>query len=149
MRYRAHALLDNAHVCHCRMCQKSVGGPFAALVAAPLDAFEWTRGTPAEFASSALAARGFCAACGTPLYYRGEGSAHLGLTIGSLDDPGLAPPIRQVGMEGRWPVIDALATLADDGATETDMVEEAPRIRASNRQHPDHDTALWPPQETP
>lgn len=147
VRYRTSALLDNAHVCHCRMCQKAVGGPFAALVGAPIDAFAWTRGAPAEFASSALAVRGFCAACGTPLYYRGEGSAHIGLTIGSLDNPALAPPARQVGMEGRWGVIDTLATLPGEGTTEEDMAEEAPRIRASNRQHPDHDTAVWPVEE--
>ena len=24
VRYRATAMLDNAHVCHCRMCQKAV-----------------------------------------------------------------------------------------------------------------------------
>jgi hypothetical protein len=31
-------------VCHCRMCQKAVGGPFAALSKVPMTAFAWTRG---------------------------------------------------------------------------------------------------------
>ena len=52
VRYRATQMLDNAHLCHCRMCQKAVGNLFAALVAAPNDALEWTRGTPAAFRSS-------------------------------------------------------------------------------------------------
>ena len=38
-----------------------------------------------------------------------------------------------------------LGHVPDMGATENDMVEEAPLIRASNHQHPDHDTREWPP----
>ena len=92
VRYRSNALMDNAHICHCRMCQKAVGNVFAALVGAPNDELVWTRGTPATFASSDLAERGFCAACGTPLFYRTIGGTRTGLTIGSLDDPSVAPP---------------------------------------------------------
>jgi len=146
VRYRTTQLLDNAHICHCRMCQKAVGNLFAALVGAPNDRLEWTRGTPATFASSDLAERGFCAACGTPLFYRGKESPRTGLTIGSLDNPDLAPPGAQVGMEGRHAIMDTLDTLPDYGSTETDMPEQAPAIRASNHQHPDHDTEQWPPQ---
>ncbi len=39
-------------ICHCRMCQKAVGGPFAALSKVPLSRFAWTRGEPAAFRSS-------------------------------------------------------------------------------------------------
>lgn len=145
VRYRTRQLFDNADICHCRMCQKAVGNFLAALVSAPDDALEWTRGAPAVFASSDLAERGFCARCGTPLFYRARGSARTGLTIGSLDDPALAPPQRQVGMEGRLAFMDGLLALPDLGTTEADMVAQAPLIRASNHQHPDHDTAQWPP----
>lgn len=144
VRYRSTALMDNSHICHCRMCQKAVGNFFAALVGAPNDALVWTRGTPAVFASSDLAERGFCAACGTPLFYRSIGGTRTGLTIGSLDDPSVAPPHVQVGMEGRYAFMDGLLHLPDAGATEDDMVEEAPLIAASNHQHPDHDTDHWP-----
>jgi hypothetical protein len=144
VRFRTTALLDNAHICHCRMCQKAVGNLFAALVGAPNDALVWTRGEPAVWASSDHADRGFCARCGTPLFYRGKGSPRTGLAIGCLDDPSLASPKVQVGMEGRLAVMDALASLPDWGTTEEDMAEEAPLIAASNHQHPDHDTAEWP-----
>jgi hypothetical protein len=144
VRYRTTALRDDAHICHCRMCQKAVGNLFAALVGAPDDELVWTRGTPAVWASSDHADRGFCAACGTPLFYRGKASANTGLTIGSLDDPSLAPPRLQVGMEARLAVIDRLATLEDWGTTEAGNPQEAVAIRATNHQHPDHDTALWP-----
>lgn len=143
VRYRATAMLDNAHICHCRMCQKQVGGPFAALVAAPRDALAWTRGEPARFMSSDHAARGFCAACGTPLFYDGLGE-RVNLTIGSLDRPQDFPPLRQVGMEGVMPWFAGLAALPDSGATESEMPQEAAAIAATNHQHPDHDTAVWP-----
>jgi hypothetical protein len=146
VRYSSSQLMDNAHICHCRMCQKAVGNLFAALVGAPNDRLLWTRGEPSVFASSALAERGFCAQCGTPLFYRSIGGTRTGLTIGSLDNPAVAPPRTQVGMEGRYAVMDQLAALPDLGATEDDMIDEAPKIRASNHQHPDHDTELWPPR---
>ena len=145
VRYASAQLMDNAHICHCRMCQKAMGNLFAALVGAPNDTLIWTRGQPATFASSDLAERGFCARCGTPLFYRAVGGTRTGLTIGSLDDPMLAPPHVQVGMEGRHAFMDGLLALPDEGETEQDMVEEAPLIRASNHQHPDHDTEQWPP----
>jgi hypothetical protein len=144
VRYRTTALMDNSHICHCRMCQKAVGNFFAALVGAPNDALVWTRGQPAVFASSDLAERGFCTQCGTPLFYRSIGGARTGLTIGSLDDPSVAPPHVQVGMEGRYAFMDDVLHLPDSGATEDDMAEEAPLIAASNHQHPDHDTETWP-----
>ena len=56
-------------VCHCRMCQKAVGGPFAALAKVPMAHFAWTRGRPASFQSSSVAERHFRASRGTPLTF--------------------------------------------------------------------------------
>lgn len=69
VRYHATAMHDNSHLCHCRMCQKASGNIFAALVAAPDDALSWTRGKPSIWKSSELVERGFCANCGTPLFF--------------------------------------------------------------------------------
>ncbi|WP_374405078.1 GFA family protein [Pelagerythrobacter sp.] len=140
VRYRASAMLDNAHVCHCRMCQKATGAPFAALVAAPDDALEWTRGAPATFESSAGVERGFCAQCGTPLFYHSLAAGRTNLTIGSLDDPAAFAPQSQMGTESRLPWFEALPALRDEGATEAgDRAEWAAAIRHTSRQHPDHD----------
>ena len=132
-----------AHVCHCRMCQKAVGNLFATLVPVDEGDLTWTRGQPAEFASSDAAMRGFCAACGTPLYYGYPGG--YSLTIGSFDRPADIGLRHESGMEGRLPQVDRLGHVPDIGRTEDDMGEEAARIAASNRQHPDHDTEIWPP----
>ncbi|HVR89786.1 MAG TPA: GFA family protein [Novosphingobium sp.] len=140
VRYRASAVLDNAHLCHCRMCQKAVGNLFAALVAAPNDAIEWTRGAPALWRSSDHVERGFCAACGTPLLVRDDDSSRTNFTIGSLDRPSEFPPQSQMGSESRMPWFSYLGGLPDEGETGSgDEQEWAAAIAASNRQHPDHD----------
>lgn len=149
VRYRASELLDTSHICHCRMCQKAAGNFFAALVGVPRDALTWTRGQPAEFASSDAVTRGFCRTCGTPLTYSYHRSTHLYLTTGSLDDPARFPPKMQFGIEGRMPWFAGLPQLKDEGTTETTMPGAAPVIAASNHQHPDHDTAAWPPAAPP
>ena len=42
-------------VCHCRMCQKASGAPFASFADIEKDDFAWTRGKPASFRSSSIA----------------------------------------------------------------------------------------------
>jgi hypothetical protein len=144
VRYRASVVLYNAHICHCRMCQKAVGNAFAALVALPRDALTWTRGSPTAFYSSDLVARGFCAACGTPLFYDFVDGKRINLTIGSLDNPEEFPPLEQFGNEARLGWFAALNALHEAGTTEVTMAGPASAIKTSNRQHPDHDTEIWP-----
>jgi hypothetical protein len=144
VRYHATAFLDSSHICHCRMCQKAVGNFFAALIGIPREAFQWTRGAPALFKSSDPVIRGFCGACGTPLLYDYTTSQHLNVTTGSLDDPAAFPPQVQCGREARMPWFSDICVLADEGTTEETMTEQAQGIKASNRQHPDHDTDRWP-----
>jgi hypothetical protein len=145
VRFRAKSLLDNTHVCHCRMCQKASGNFFAALVGVPLTDFAWTRGEAAAFRSSALVQRGFCRDCGTPLFFRHDHNQHISMSIGAFDDPKSIPLAFQLGMEGRVPQVDQFADLKDYGTTEEEGEAEAAAIKAENRQHPDHDTEVWPP----
>ncbi|WP_093993883.1 GFA family protein [Flavimaricola marinus] len=143
VRFRAVPSRGKAHICHCRMCQKAVGNLFASLVDADASEVIWTRGTPATFNSSAEVTRGFCSACGTPLFYGYPGG--YGLCLGAFDDPAAIPLIHESGMEGRLPQVDQIGHIPNIGTTEEDMADEAPAIAASNRQHPDHDTDHWPP----
>lgn len=141
VRCGASAVMDNAHLCHCRMCQKAVGGLFAAL----RDALVWTRGEPARWRSSAKVDRGFCSQRGTPLFYEDVSGAHVSVTLGSLDDPRPFKPVTHDGIEGRMPWFFELASVRDFGETEQpSQADRAAAIKASNRQHPDHDTQAWP-----
>lgn len=147
VRYHATQMLDNSHLCHCRMCQKAVGNIFVALVAAPDEKLIWTRGKPAIWKSSEHVERGFCANCGTPLFYHDLNNGRTNLTIGSLDDPHAFPPGANTCTENmvRW--FDTITAIENSGPTENSGEQWAAAIKVSNRQHPDHDTDAWPPQE--
>ena len=144
VRYRAEPLRESAHICHCRMCQKAVGNFFAALIGVPRKAFAWTRGQPSLFQSSDPVIRGFCGDCGTPLLYDYTLGNHLNITIGSLDDPAAFSPWMQFGKEARMPWFNDLCHLPEAGTTDETMASAVPAIKASNHQHPDHDTDQWP-----
>jgi hypothetical protein len=135
-----YALYDmpESTICHCRMCQKAVGGPFAALSKVVTGRFFWTRGEPASFRSSDAAERHFCAACGTPLTFHYLDSETIEVTTGTLDTPALAPPTKNFGTASRLPWIGLLLPGV--------LPEVPPDGRAVvSRQHPDHETAEWVP----
>jgi hypothetical protein len=111
VRYEAPGPLQKVHLCHCRMCQRAVGNVFAALAGVPKTKLKWTAGQPASFASSSLAKRGFCARCGTPLYFAYDQAARIYVTIGSLDDPASAVPEIQYGVESQLPWLHVNADL--------------------------------------
>lgn len=147
VRFHATELRDNPHVCFCRMCQKASGGLFADGVGVRHEHLTWTRGEPSEFMSSDYAARGFCSNCGTSLYYRSVGGPHASITIGSFDTPHAIPIRLQMGLEGRHPSFPLIPGAQPVGTTEEENGADAvAAIRASNYQHPDHDTADWPPR---
>ena len=104
VRYRLNAEPTQAHICHCRMCQKASGGPFMALAGVPADKFVVTRGSVSTFVSSDIAERGFCASCGTPLSYRSHLTGRVLVTIGSFDNPNALAIETQyeVGTQVHW-----------------------------------------------
>lgn len=136
IRFRALSLVDNAHVCHCRMCQKATGGFFAALVGVPKEDLDWTRAKPATFESSDGVERGFCPDCGTPLFYHDRQSPHVSLGIATFDTPDAIPIKAEYGIESRLPQVAQLGHLP---AFETDP-DLARRCTATSNQHPDYET---------
>ena len=138
VRYRVTGPLGNCGVCHCRMCQKASGNFGMVLVTADLKHFDWTRGRPAEFASTPVTRRGFCKDCGTPLYMHDQGDHAYELCVGTLDDPDATAPTHAVGIESKRKWFDALAGLP--GKTTKEDWEPEALARLVNQQHPDHDT---------
>ena len=146
VRYRVEGTLSDPHLCHCRMCQKAAGNYFMPLANAPRARFVVTRGQPGWFSSSDIVRRGFCPACGTPLFYDNTEGNRVNFTIGSLDHPELFPPHANTGNEGRVPWFDTLTSIEHGGETETGQEDWASAIKSTNHQHPDHDTTVWPPK---
>jgi hypothetical protein len=133
----------NVHVCHCRMCQKAVGGPFAVICPVVKSAFRVTRGAFSWFHSSDVARRGFCRDCGTPMIFDYPEADDIGVLAGALDQPERVAPVVQYGIESRISWLLRLHELPGNETYSVDPDGYLPRIRASNRQHPDHDTDSW------
>ena len=143
VRFRVDGSLGEASICHCRMCQKATGGFFGPYVGTPDGALVWTRGQPKRFQSSNKVARGFCGDCGSPLTYEYD-RKHIALAIGALDRPGEVRPSEQLASPARVPYFEELATLPVHDADEPRAAAHIASI--VSHQHPDHDTADWPPQ---
>ncbi|MDW3118737.1 GFA family protein [Roseovarius pacificus] len=81
---------ETVGACHCTMCRKWSGGIFLGLeVGADAVTFSGAE-EPKTYASSDWAERGFCATCGSSLFYRitapGPHQGHYAFGLGTLDD---------------------------------------------------------------
>ncbi|WP_316179202.1 MULTISPECIES: GFA family protein [unclassified Bradyrhizobium] len=128
---------NKVSICHCRMCQKASGAPFASFAEIDRAHFAWTRGQPAAFRSSTIAERFFCPACGTPLGFGRIDGPRIEIMTGSFDRPDRVVPTRQYGSESRLGWVVAIANLP----SQTTQQNYGPEKMATivSHQHPDHD----------
>ncbi len=82
--YRITGPLRPVVACHCQQCRRTSGHHVAA-TSAPRDSVE-IDGDVRWYQSSATARRGFCATCGSNLFWDGPGT-HLSIFAGTLDAP--------------------------------------------------------------
>lgn len=111
VRFEARSDKREGYYCHCRMCQLAFGNTRAAFINLRKDQVVWTAGTPAEFASSKIAVRGFCNRCGTPLSFAYASSKNMDLAVGAFDDPSAIRPVSHFAVESRlvnWHADDGL-----------------------------------------
>ena len=88
IRYAARGKPRHVGNCHCTQCRKSSGAPFLTFAGFASSDVKFTKGRPRFFRSSAWAARGFCAKCGTSLVYKlVRDASQIWLSVGSMDRP--------------------------------------------------------------
>jgi hypothetical protein len=137
VRYRLDETPRGASICHCRMCQKALGSPYGAFAPVHRERLVFTRGAPKLFQSSAIAERGFCRDCGTPLTYRALNSSRISVTICSLDDADAVPPQSQ--LEAQRAVAWVKECLDKPNLSVDDWLKSKHIADVASRQHPDHD----------
>lgn len=87
VRYRAAKASPDVAECHCSQCRRQSGHRYAT-IRADNQGFELERHeTLAWYSASQQAERGFCAVCGSTLFWRADGSDHVALLAGSVDEP--------------------------------------------------------------
>jgi len=104
--------VDMVH-CHCSMCRKHHGTPFATWVAAPLAGFRWLNEPTslATYKSSERGHREFCRICGSVAPMLEPGMGMVIAPAGNLEgDPGIRPTKHMfVGSKAAWyPITDDL-----------------------------------------
>ncbi len=104
VRYEVRGAGANPCYCHCASCRRAVGAPGVPWVSFAHESFRVTRGTLAEYRSSAAVLRGFCRDCGTSLTYRNERRpAEIDLTLATLDAAAQLAPQMHVWCGERLP----------------------------------------------
>ena len=98
VRYTAAIDDDEAYLCHCRMCQRASGSVSLAMKNVKKADVAWQR-EPDLYASSPIAQRGFCSACGTSLTFEFPDSENMDLLVATFDDPSRFVPRHHFGAE--------------------------------------------------
>ena len=86
VRYQVRGALRPVVMCHCTQCRRVTGHVMAATAAYRADFELLAAEGLAWYRSSDEARRGFCARCGSTLFWDGRGRNYLSIAAGTLDD---------------------------------------------------------------
>jgi hypothetical protein len=98
VRYRMEAAPIIVHACHCRWCQRETGTAFALNAVVETSNLRVLQGAPEEVPLPSESGRGQrvmrCPECRVALWshYPGGGPEIAFVRVGTLEDPGVAPP---------------------------------------------------------
>ena len=137
IRFALNAAPIKVSICHCRMCQKASGAPFASFADIDKGDFAWTRGKPVAFKSSSIAERDFCRDCGTPLSFRRIDGPRIEILTGTFDRPDRVIPTRQYGtnpVSAGW-----LGSRTCRARPRMQNYGQEKMATIVSHQHPDHD----------
>lgn len=87
VRYEVRGALRPVVYCHCHMCRRASGHFVAATACAREHLLLLDAGGLRWYASSDWARRGFCAHCGSNLFWELLGGAYVSIMAGTLDGP--------------------------------------------------------------
>ena len=100
VRYLVAGPLSDVHACHCGQCRRQ-SGHFVAATNAARAHFTLTQDRGLKwYRSSEIAQRGFCAECGSALFWD-DGAGEISINAGSLDQPTGLALTRHIFVESR------------------------------------------------
>ena len=110
VRYRITGAPSWCAHCHCRSCQKALGGAFVTWAKVAARDFDMIKGAARTCSITNGVVRGFCGDCGTTLTYAAteavEGQDWSGdawFAAATLDDPSICTPSAHVYVSHRQP----------------------------------------------
>lgn len=108
------SLPRDVHYCHCTMCRRATGSAFSVLAWCDSTQVSWFGAPATESRSSGRAVRGFCGACGSPLFQKYDDSAEIALYVGAFDQPQAFVPTHHCGSESRLIWVDIASGLPSE-----------------------------------
>ena len=124
LRYEAAVTESENWYCHCRMCQKATGSVVSTSAIIKKSQLRMLKGTAKFYQSSTDIERGFCANCGSPMFFRPITEDWISILSGTLDDPEVAPPEGHYGVESRISWLKIVDDLKQQ-CTEPDVSSQA------------------------
>lgn len=104
LRYKVRGELKDVAHCHCSVCRGVTGGLLVSWVTVPCSDFQWLKGEPQRYDSSASCVRYFCSRCGTHVMLTTDLSREtVDFTLTSLDQPEAVKPARHIWTSNRLP----------------------------------------------
>jgi len=113
VRWRVERALESMTHCHCSMCRKSHGAPFATYVNARAASFRWLQGEAqvVSYRASALGPRCFCGQCGSIVPGPDVEGERQSLPAGGLEGALATEPVAHIFVASKA----AWYPLPDDG----------------------------------
>lgn len=122
VRYRVTGPLRDITTCHCGECRRTHGGA-APYTACPDDQLELLTDLGLAWIesphSTTNAVRGFCANCGSSLFWKAPERDYTAIAAGSVDEPSGLHSIDHIWWDARadWEVPDGLPTSSSGTST--------------------------------
>ena len=122
VRYRVTGPLRDITTCHCGECRRTHGGA-APYTACPDDQLELLTDLGLAWVesphSTTNAVRGFCANCGSSLFWKAPERDYTAIAAGSVDEPSGLRSIDHIWWDARadWEVPDGLPTSSSGTST--------------------------------
>ncbi|MBV8878198.1 MAG: GFA family protein [Gammaproteobacteria bacterium] len=116
VRYEVTGALRAIVMCHCTQCRRITGHQMAATAARHRDFRLLSQDALRWYCSSPEAQRGFCAQCGSTLFWQGAGRDYISIAAGTLDDSSglkIACHIFTADKGGYYEISDAAPQLRD------------------------------------
>ncbi len=101
VRFRANGKLREIVACHCSQCRKQTGLYYAATNAKRADVTIEGEESITWYAASDFAHRGFCATCGSALFWQANEGEWISIMAGAFDTPLDGKIAQHIFCEGR------------------------------------------------
>lgn len=104
--FELYGALRGSVACHCTQCRKTSGHYFSATQVKDENLKITKEGGLKWYRSSSFAERGFCATCGSSLFWRKDGEGSTSVLTGTIDGPTGLKEIKHIYCEDKGDYYD-------------------------------------------